>query len=278
MIPRMGKLTIALLLLALTACGSSGGSSSGDDDDDSPARCGDGNVDSNEQCDDGNTVAGDGCTLCMLDQQRTAKVDASWQVTTVADVGGMTADCPAGFDTAALTSTPASGAPTIDLFDCADAMGMSSALPPAVYSATIAITNHAMSATFATSLPQIVDLSDATDKPLDAAFLTDGGVFTYKWRLQKNGADISCDDIGVSPHIKLVGKLNDGVGTQSGAVCSDGMAVTSPFVAGTYTVTVSVQDDAFHTVGSAPDLTNQVLTAPNGVLDLGTVTIVVNTM
>ncbi len=91
---RRGLLGVVPLLLV--AC--SGGGSSGSDDtgtSDAPlARCGDGHVDANEECDDGNTIAGDGCTLCMIDGQRTAAIDATWMLRTAA---GTTAACPPSF-------------------------------------------------------------------------------------------------------------------------------------------------------------------------------------
>src|SRR5450432_1635941 len=165
----MGKLALFALL---AACGNNNGSG-GDDVPDAAtlAKCGDGHVDPGEQCDDGNSTANDGCTLCMIDAQRMAAIDATWMLSTVA---GATAPCPSGYDTAAVIATPTdsmggtSGAPLISLLDCSAGMGTSDKLPAATYSAQIAITNHAMSQTFATSDPQPVDLSDATDKPLDA--------------------------------------------------------------------------------------------------------------
>ncbi|MFT3693923.1 MAG: DUF4215 domain-containing protein [Kofleriaceae bacterium] len=275
----MGKLTLVALLLA--ACGSNGGSS-GDDDDMPPARCGDGIVDSNEQCDDGNSIAGDGCTLCMIDGQRTAKIDASWSLVTAENPTVQT-DCPSGFDTAVLTATPPTGSPTIDMFDCADKMGMSTALALDSYTATLAITDAAMSQTFGTSIAQTIDLSDGTDKTMPTAqFITDGGVIKVAWKLVKmsDNSPVTCDAVSAMAHIGISGAPdgNMSMATTTGALCSAGMTVTDPFVAASYTITLSVKNDTFSTVGTATPLTGQVLTAPNGVLDLGTVTIPVSTL
>ncbi len=263
------------LLVALVACSGGGGGSSGDDEPDAAvARCGDGHVDPNEECDDGNTVANDGCTLCMLDAQRTAAIDATWQLHTAA---GGTAACPAGFPTAAVISTPTTGAPTIDLFDCSAGMGTTTELPAAMYSARVAITNATMSQTFSTSLDQVIDLSDATNKPLAASFVTDGGYFKLAWKLVKasDSSTVQCDAVSAMSRIKvLAANADTSVPAASTSFpCDGGSTVTSAFIAGTYTVTVSAVTNALVNKGSAPAVTGVVITAPDGVTDLGLVTI-----
>jgi cysteine-rich repeat protein len=242
------------------------------------AKCGDGHVDPGEQCDDGNTIPNDGCTLCMNDAERMAAIDATWLLTTVA---GDTAPCPSGFDTAAVIATPTdgngnpTGAPLVSLLDCSAGMGTSDKLPATTYSAQVAITDHAMSQTFATSDPQPVDLSDATDKPLDTTFLMDGGRFKLAWKLVKmsDGTAVTCADVGVTPRVKVLITPDGGMGSSSTFSCSANMAVTAPFVAGSFMVTVSILNDTFMNAGAAPTLTGQTIVAPNGVTDLATVTI-----
>jgi cysteine-rich repeat protein len=274
----MGKLTLAVILIA--ACSSNGGGGGGDDDDQPPARCGDGVVDSNEQCDDGNNVAMDGCTLCMLDTARTASIDASWSLQTAAMD---TAQCPSGYDTAAVTSQPVdaqganAGTAAVDLFDCGATMGMTKPLPATTYSATVSITNHAMSQTFATSLAMPVDLSDATDKPLDVSFLTDGGKFQLAWQLVKMSdgtTPVACTDVDSTAHVRAsMTNTATSITLQAQFSCDAGSAITGAVVAGTYTVSIAVLNNLFSNQGTAPDLTNQVIMAPDGLTDLGTVKI-----
>jgi cysteine-rich repeat protein len=275
----MGKLTLAVILLA--ACGNNGGGGGGGGDDDQPpARCGDGIVDSNEQCDDGNTIANDGCTLCMIDAARMASIDATWMLQTAA---GDSAQCPTGFDTAAVTSQPVdvqganAGTAVIDLFDCGAAMGTTKPLPATTYSATVAITDHAMSQMFATSLAMPVDLSDATDKPLDVSFLTDGGKFHFAWQLVKMSdgtTPVDCTAVGTMTHVRAaMTNTSTMVTGNSSFQCAAGSGITGALVAGTYTVSIAVLNDAFHDTGDAPDLTGQVIMAPDGLTDLGTVKI-----
>ena len=271
---------LLLLALPVAACSSNGGGGGGDDDDQPPARCGDGIVDSNEQCDDGNSVANDGCTLCMIDTARVASIDASWMLVTAAMD---TAQCPSGFDTAAVTSQPvdaqghAAGTPVIDLFDCSAAMGMTKPLPATMYSATVAIENHDGSQTFALSLPQAIDLSDATDKPLDVSFLTDGGKFQLAWQLVKMSdgtTPVACTAIDTMAKVRVaMTNTTTSLTKNSQLPCDNGSGITGAVVAGTYTVSIRLLDNAFQDKGDAPDLTGQVIMAPDGLTDLGSVKI-----
>lgn len=278
-----GSASLVVLLAACAACAAccactgSGGSGAGDDaSSDAPlARCGDGHVDANEECDDGNPVAGDGCTLCMIDADRTAAIDARWRLVTAS--GGVAA-CPADYQTAAVIATPMTGPIVIDLFDCSASMGTTSQLPAGVWAAQVAITNATMSQTFSTSLAQVIDLSDATNKPLATSFVTDGGYFKLTWKLVKMSdpaIEVSCDAVSPMSRIKvLAANADPSVPAASTSFpCAGGTTVTSAFVAGTYSVIVSALTNTFATRGSAPGLTGQVITAPEGITDLGTVTI-----
>jgi len=278
----MGKLALVAILLfgALAACSSNGGGGGGGDDAMPPARCGDGIVDSNEQCDDGNNVPNDGCTLCMIDAARTASIDATWMLQTVA---GDMAQCPSGFDTAAVTSQPVdaqganAGTAVIDLFDCSAGMGKTKPEKATTYTAIVAITDHAMSQTFADSLPQDVDLSDATDKPIDVSFLTDGGHFHLAWQLVKMSdgtTPVDCATVGTQVNVRAaMTNTATNMTSNSSFSCATGTGVTTAVVAGTYTVGIRLLKDFVTDVGDAPDLTGQVIMAPDGLSDLGTVKI-----
>ncbi|CAN5399886.1 hypothetical protein BH11MYX1_BH11MYX1_21280 [soil metagenome] len=274
------RVGLALVLGGLVACSGGGGSGADDDatGDAALARCGDGHVDANEACDDGNPIAGDGCTLCMIDAQRTAAIEATWQLKTAA---GGTAACPAEFQTAAVIATPMTGTPVIDLFDCSANVGTTPALPAALYSAQVAITNATMSQTFSMSLAQAIDLSDATNKPLAVSFVTDGGYFKLAWKLVKMSdpmTEVTCDAVSAMSRIKvLAANADTSVPAASTSFpCDGGSTVTSAFVAGTYAVTISALTNTFANKGSAPTLMGQVVTAPDGIHDLGLVTIPIN--
>jgi cysteine-rich repeat protein len=267
------------LTIVLAAC--SGGGGGGDDttgDDAPPARCGDGHVDANEQCDDGNAIAGDGCTLCMIDAQRMAAIDATWELTTVA---GAAAACPSGVDTATVSALPvdSNGAPTGPAigtpFDCSAGMGTTTMLPAALYSASVTLSDHGLTQVYGVSAPQMVDLSDATNKPLDATFLTDGGKFQLAWKLVKmsDGTTVTCADVGTMPRVKVL--LTGASSVSSTFSCDTGSAMTSAVLAGSYMVAVSITifNGTTMTVGTATPLTGQVIVAPNGLTDLATITI-----
>jgi cysteine-rich repeat protein len=278
----MGKLTLGVLLVVAACSGGGGGGGDDDGDDDvPPARCGDGHVDANEQCDDGNSIAGDGCTLCMIDTQRMAAIDATWELTTVA---GMTAACPNGVDTATVSALPidSNGAPTgpaiATQFDCSAGMGTTTMLPAALYSASVTLSDHGGTQIFGVSAAQMVDLSDATNKPLDATFLTDGGKFQLAWKLVKmsDGSTVTCADLGTMPRVKVL--LTPDAGGLAGSStfsCDAGSATTSAVLAGSYMVAVSatIFMGTTMTVGTATPLTGQVIVAPNGLTDLATITI-----
>src|SRR5512138_941673 len=88
--------TAVLLLSACTAVETS-----------TPPGCGDGVVDPGEECDDGNLASGDGCSAtCSVEHApgATYKTTASWSLVDLATKTD--ADCPAGFNTAAIHSQP----------------------------------------------------------------------------------------------------------------------------------------------------------------------------
>ncbi len=176
-----------------------------------------------------------------------------------------------------MISTPLTGTPVIDLFDCSADMGTTAELPAAMYTARVAITNATMSQAFSTSLAQPIDLSDATNKPLAASFVTDGGYFQLAWKLVKMSdpaTEVPCSAVSDMSRIKVLASNPDpSLSASTSFPCDGGSTVTSAFIAGTYTVTISALTNLFANKGSAPALTGQVVTAPDGLTDLGTVTI-----
>lgn len=277
----MGKLALGVLLV-IAACSGGGGGDDTTGDDAPPARCGDGHVDANEQCDDGNSIAGDGCTLCMVDAQRMAAIDATWELT---NVGGMAAVCPTGVDSATVSALPvdSNGTPTgaaiATQFDCSAGMGTTTMLPAALYSARVTLSDHGLTQVFGVSAPQMVDLSDATNKPLDATFVSDGGTFQLAWKLVKmsDSTPVTCADLGsMMPRVK-VGLTPDagGAAVSSSFACDTGSGMTSAVLAGSYMVEVSatIFNAGTIPVGTATPLTGQIIVAPNGLTDLGTITI-----
>src|SRR3569623_2943734 len=55
--------------------------------------------------------------------------------------------------------------------------------------------------------------------------------------------------------------------------CAAGAGITSTVGAGTYTLAIAVLNNVFQDQGDAPDLTGQVIMAPDGLTDVGTVKI-----
>ncbi|HEX7700150.1 MAG TPA: hypothetical protein VF403_05500, partial [Kofleriaceae bacterium] len=84
-----------------------------------------------------------------------------------------------------------------------------------------------------------------------------------------------CDVVGTMPRVKVVVTPDGGMGAVSSFSCNAGSAQTTPFVAGSYMVAVSITtfNGSTMTVGTATPLTGQVIVAPNGLTDLATITI-----
>ena len=223
-----------------------------------------------------------GCVISTSDDTTNyATITANWSLETVA---GGAATCPPGFDTAALYSQTVdsenrlTGSPIIDLFNCADGVGISDPLPPAVYASWIAITNGSNTSTYAESIKAIVDVVDV-DKNYSASILTDGGYFEMTWDLMgaTTNASLTCAQVpGVvssTGGVEAVVTVSGGTASATDQFnCEDHYGLTAGFLNGSYTVSV----DAFSASGAegtAPLLVNKVINNANKVTDLGNIII-----
>ncbi len=192
-------------------------------------------------------------------------------------------DVSACYDTAALYSQPVDssnhliGSPTIDLFNCADGVGVTDPLAPDVYASWIAITTADNSNTYAESTKAIVDVVDV-DKDYNAKILTDGGYFQMTWDLvgKTSNQPVTCSQAGTqspSGGVEAVVTVTSGTAAKTDQFnCEDGYGLTAAFLEGSYTVSV----DAFSTAGAegtAPTLSNKLIHNKNQITDLGNVII-----
>jgi hypothetical protein len=216
-------------------------------------------------------VSATGCVIS--DDSATAHIGATWTIRTLAnpDIG-----CYPGFNTAtvnnqAVDSNGNAVGPLIqDLFDCADGGGTSSALPANTYMTWIAIQDDSMTHTYAQSTPAFLDVTDV-DLSYSAEIFDDAGYFQLQWDLieANSQAPVTCADAGAS-NVEILVNLS---GTMSMDMdqypCDDGFAVSKPFAAGTYTVSV----DAFNASGQVSDSVvkgDQTINDHNKITDLGT--------
>jgi hypothetical protein len=230
-----------------------------------------------------------GCIISSDDSGNDAHITANWSILTTASSGhggGAVAPCPPGFDTAALYNQEIDangstiGQPIIDLFNCDAGTGTSAPLAPTTYLSWIEIANHDNSSQYAKSVGAEVDITNS-DKTFSAQILTDGGYFQVAWNLQSaGGSPLLCADVvGIAGVESISTEVGNAQNFASDIFnCEDHEGITSGFVAANYTVHVDAINNAQPpaSIGDAPDLTNKVITAPNKVTDLGTVTIIMN--
>jgi hypothetical protein len=194
----------------------------------------------------------------------------------------MEVTCPLGFGTAALHSVPIDATGTeigmdhVDMFDCNARTGTSASLAPGPYRSWIEITNAGMTDVFATSLPAIVDVTEE-DRGFTTHILDDGGYFKMSWKLvgETSGMELTCDQAGATNGIDVVATetSNQDNSASDHFECVDFEGVTAGYVAASYRVSVSALGPGEEPVGSAPDLADQVIEAPNAITDLGPLTI-----
>jgi hypothetical protein len=207
-------------------------------------------------------------------------ITASWNLTNIAK---QPLGCPAGFNTAALYSQEIDanyndvGAPTIDLFNCADFHGVSAPLAPTTYYSWITIATDNNAAQYASSTSAYVDLT-SSDKSYTAVILEDGGYFQLQWQLQAGGAPTSC---AARPDVSGIETVSTSVSNSNNFAsdifpCADHLGITSGFSAGTYTVSVDALNSNNQAIGTPTTLTNKTIQAPNKLTDLGTVTVQLN--
>jgi hypothetical protein len=223
-----------------------------------------------------------GCIISSSDDTSSdAFITASWHLK---NVDNTVTPCPSGFDTAALYSQEVDstghnvGQPIIDLFDCSAGTGRSSGLPPSTYYSYVAITDHTNANQYAQSVEALVDVTNS-DKTIDATILNDGGYFQLAWGLTKhsNGAPITCADVaGISGVDALSTDVSDSSNSASDTFnCEDMTGITSPFLAATYTISVSALDASMAQISDSLVLTNKVIQPQNQVTNLGTVNIAI---
>jgi len=211
-------------------------------------------------------------------------VDVSWKFTHLED--GTARACPTNFGTAVIksqlindSSHLGSGSDFSDLFNCS-AMAGTIVLPTAdQYLVWVEIQNDSGSSTYATSNSTFVDTTFATD-PVDVEIIDDGGYFFFTWDLEDTtGKLLSCADAGVTSS-GSVETIATSVATPSyfrndKFTCEDHYGTTDPLLADTYTVSIDAEEGNA-AIGTAPEKTNQEITAPNGLTDLGHIVITVD--
>jgi cysteine-rich repeat protein len=241
--------------------------------------CGNGMVDPGEDCDDGNTTSGDGCSATCKSELASHKLTASWTLRTLADPTPLS--CPPAFDSGVVTAqivdptthVAIPNKPAVDTpFMCAASTGVTSALPGGVYSVTFAI--KSMAATYATSLPQIVDLRTA-DNTFSAVIYTDAGYFHFVWTLvDGNSAPVSCADAGAGSQGMVIITFTDAmmVDTTVMDLCGAGSLFSAPIAAGAYDVaaiaTNNNPDPTVGTIGTADPVMGATINVPNLVTDV----------
>ena len=262
----------------------------------SSGTCGDGITDPGEQCDDGaaNGTAGDACSAtCTLVGGGVGHIMANWQLADI-DAGGNTTAtaCPPGFDTAALHTVAASPDGTaldpctsvnsncyIDLFNCSDSTGVSSDLPAQNYLTWVEITSHDGSSVYATSTAAFVDITNQ-DLAFNTQILNNGGYFRLSWTLmgETSGQTLACSATAAASSaggsVETTATVTGGSTAFSDKFnCEDHFGYSAGLPEGSYTVQIDALDSTNAALGPGTTLTDKQITAPNGITDLGDITI-----
>jgi hypothetical protein len=206
----------------------------------------------------------------------TQQVSATWAIRSL---DGAPQPCPDGYDTVAVVATllDADGfdadVPEVELFPCTANAGVVTGLPAGRYEVRIAVQDAAATMTYASSVPEHVDLT-RTDGMFYAEILTDGGYARIGWSLLANVGipshnPITCEDAGIV-NARLTSQRDDGGGTDT-SVCPcdghDGACTSNGLAPGLRAYTLDfldASDRVVETVSSAARIT-----APNGLYDVG---------
>jgi cysteine-rich repeat protein len=261
--------------------------------------CGNGVVETGEACDDGNAngTTGDSCSAsCTVLGTPQGHVSATWHLDSVdATTGALTqAGCPVGFDTAALHTVAANSSGTavdactsansncyIDLFNCTDFAGVSSALPAQNYLTWVEITSHDGSSVYATSTAEFVDIT-TVDMNFDTHILVDGGYFKLTWSLvgESSGNTLTCAQTAAA---KSAGWSVEVVSTLSGTStaftdkfdCEDHFGYSAPLHSGVYDLVIDALNSSNQALGTqSTDIGSQTIgSMANDIVDLGHVMI-----
>ena len=207
-------------------------------------------------------------------------VTASWSLRSVN--ANTPLPCPAAFQVTALNVRALDGSACDEdgallcttPLACDARMGTSDKLLPGVYDVWIDITNGDSSAVYATTLHETLDLS-LGDKPFARQIYTDGGVFKFAWTLRGSDNTVrTCEQGQVFGVVISASNEADPASASTDELdCEKGVGYSYGYEAGSYTVSFEAVNDNGQTRGLGDDLTGQVIVAPNGVTDLGTVEI-----
>ncbi|MEO7733504.1 MAG: hypothetical protein ABIY55_21250 [Kofleriaceae bacterium] len=206
-----------------------------------------------------------------------AVITANWQFDHFAD--GTERGCPTDYQTATVYWQPwnpvtgrLTGQPITDQFNCAAMHGTTAPLD-GVFLVWIQIESDDGSRIYAKSEQSYIDTIDG-DRSLELKILDDAGRFFLSWELRDKatGASLTCaqaSDGGGAVKVETVATI---VGTDFMLAdrfpCEHGFGTTDPLLADTYTVSVDAAISS-GAIGTAPALTNVVVSSPNGLTDLG---------
>ena len=144
-----------------------------------------------------------------------------------------------------------------------------------MYLSWIELANDNNTSVYAKSLSAVVDVT-VSDKTFSTQILVDGGYFMLSWNLQggSTNAPLTCAQAAADGVEAIGTDVTNGSNSNSDIFpCEDKRGVTAGYTMGTYTVSVAALNTADQSIGTAPELTNRRIEAPNKVTDLGTITI-----
>jgi hypothetical protein len=206
-----------------------------------------------------------------------AVITANWQFDHFED--GTPRQCPTNFQTASIYSQawdPISGRllgqPIIDKFNCSAMRGTSDPID-GVFLVWVQIESDNGQNVYAKSAQSYVDTLDG-DASITFKILDDAGYFFLSWELRDKttGALLTCADASAGGGAVKVETVATIVGTDFMLAdrfpCEHGFGTTDPLLADTYTVSVDAAISS-GSIGTAPALTNKVVSSPNGLTDLG---------
>lgn len=208
-----------------------------------------------------------------------ASISARWSLRNMAD--GATTRCPAGFDTVELLSQPIDSNgdpvddPSVDLFDCDARAGLSTDLLPDVYQVWIEVRSHDLSALYAQSLSQVLDVR-AADQSFSTDILNDGGYFQLSWDLigKATNRPLACSQVaGLDSVLAVSTSVADAHRFyEDRRPCDDHTGISDGLLQGSYMITIDAMAGDT-SLGSATALGNQMIEGQNRITDIGTVTI-----
>jgi hypothetical protein len=209
-------------------------------------------------------------------------VTANWSFKHITD--GTARSCPVGFDTVEITAQPvdpdtaaANGnVITTTAFLCEDMHG-TLVVPDGFYLMSVDFLDS--SGRPYTTQPELKYVDTATDSSFDVEILDDGGYFQFTWGLvdATSQAPMSCSAAGLTASNSGVDAISTLVSDHTYFrddlyTCADHFGVTDGLKEGTYSVAFQAMV-AKTGIGPAANLQDKVITRPNGITDLGHITI-----